>query len=74
MALTTVKLGMFKDDYMNYVALDPAEYDSIERAFRQVLSGRTINAKYIEGLLTEAQKSTLYTELVAGTLAIDLTV
>lgn len=59
MALTTVKLGMFKDDYMNYVTLEPTEYVDDAAATRAVLTGRTLNDKYIDGLLDATQKEFL---------------
>jgi len=59
MALTTVKLGNTGGDYTGYVALDPAEYASNEDATRALLTGRNLQAKYIDGLLTEAQKTYL---------------
>ena len=59
MALTTVKLGNTGGAYTGYVALDPAEYASNEDATRALLTGRNLQAKYIDGLLTEAQKTYL---------------
>jgi len=79
MALTTVKLVaprissiIPKDDFTNYIALDPAEYIDIAAAYRAVLNWRTLWDKYIDGLLTTTQKDYLYNELVAANVAIDL--
>ena len=79
MALTTVKLGMLtKDDYTSYVALDPAEFVPVAPdtapllALRTFLTGRTLNNKYIDGLLTDTQKAYLYAKLVAASTTIDL--
>lgn len=71
MALTTVKIGNTGGKYTSYVALDPAEYASNEEATRALLTGRNLQAKYIDGLLTTTQKDYLATKMWVDT-TIDL--
>lgn len=67
MALTTVKIGNTGGDYTSYVAMDPAEYVSNDDASRALLTGRNLQDKYIDWLLTKDQKAYLYANMGVST-------
>ena len=71
--LLTVRLWKFyKDTASSYVTLDHADYASHDAIWRAILEGRTLNDKYIRGLIPKAKQTLLYAAIVAGETYIDI--